>query len=133
MTADSVQVSNIALTVAYGGFVDFSIISEPFFALGPVSATNTTVPWPQLPTAQGIGLNMGMCIGGTRRAHFSTMFKSFLIPAIRRAKTFFDRTLSAHPQFARSSMVWESYPLQAVKAVPSASTAYPHRDQNILS
>lgn len=69
----------------------------------------------------------------TRRGHFSTQLRTFIPAAIRNAKTFYDDTLIEHPWLNTSAMIWEQYPLQAFKAVPAASTAYPHRDMNIIS
>jgi FAD/FMN-containing dehydrogenase len=124
----------VRVSVQYGGLTDFETVGAPFLELGPVITSNSSVAYPQVATATGIGLNMGLCLhGSTRRAHFSTQVKNFKIPAIRDAKTFYDETMLNYPQFDASSMVWEMYPLQAFKAVSSESTAYPHRDFNMIS
>jgi FAD/FMN-containing dehydrogenase len=126
--------SRVRISMQYGGHMDFETMGAPFLELGPVITSNSSIVYPQVATAMGIGLNVGLCLyGNTRRAHFSTLVKNFKIPAIRDAKTFYDETMQKYPQFNGSSMVWEMYPLQAFKAVPPESTAYPHRDFNMIS
>jgi len=125
--------SNVRVSVQYGGHLPFSTVGAPFLALKPISASNATVPWPQIATATGIGVNMGFCLAGTRRGHFSTQLKDFKIPAIRAAKDYFDDTRKKYPQFASTSLLWEMYPQQAFKAIPAELSAYPHRDLDIIS
>ncbi|CCX32721.1 Similar to 6-hydroxy-D-nicotine oxidase; acc. no. P08159 [Pyronema omphalodes CBS 100304] len=127
-------VSDVVLSVQYGGHEPYEKIGAPFLALGPKSVMNQTVPFPQVATAMGIGLNNGFCVkSGTRRGHFSTQIKKFNIPEMEGIKAFYDETLKTYPQFNASSMVWEMYPQQAFKAVPADESAYPHRDLDMLS
>lgn len=39
---------------------------------------------------------------------------------------------TADATFANSAVLFEAYSTQAVKAVPSSSTAFPHREDNIV-
>ncbi|KAF8247119.1 FAD-binding domain-containing protein [Wilcoxina mikolae CBS 423.85] len=128
------NVSNIRLSIQYGGHKPFSQIAAPFLALHPISMSNSTISYPQIATATGIGLNMGFCLAaGTRRGHFSTQLKDFVIPAIREMKEYFDDTRRKYPQLSGTGLLWEMYPQQAFKAIPAEESAYPHRDLDIIS
>ncbi|KAI5820545.1 hypothetical protein BZA77DRAFT_301038 [Pyronema omphalodes] len=127
-------VSDVVMSVQYGGHESYEKIGAPFLALGPKSIMNQSVPFPQVATAMGIGLNNGFCVkSGTRRGHFSTQIKKFNLAEMEGIKAFYDDTLRIYPQFNSSSMVWEMYPQQAFKAVPAHESAYPHRDLDMLS
>ena len=59
-------------------------------------------------------------------------FKSYNVTAVRQVYNEIDETFSKVPEVAGSFFLLEGYSTQAVKAVDPESTAFPHRDDNIL-
>lgn len=62
---------------------------------------------------------------------FPIGLKSYNIQAQRSAFDAFN-SFTADATFINSAVVFEGYSTQAVKAVPSDSTAFPHRGDNIV-
>lgn len=58
--------------------------------------------------------------------------KSYNVSAVRQVYNEIDETFSKVPEVAGSFFLLEGYSTQAVKAVDPESTAFPHRDDNIL-
>ena len=54
------------------------------------------------------------------------------ITATRQIYDYFRNVTTLQPLFKQSIVVFEAYSLEGVKAVDPASTAFPHRDDNIL-
>jgi hypothetical protein len=126
----------IQLAMQYGGTADsFAAIAQPFIDIGPTNYTNETVAWNEIPEAMSNGIDDPFCLTGqtARHGHFSAMLKEFNIAALRKSFSWYEDFLVGYPQFAGSNFAFESYPMQAVKAVPANSTAYPFRHLNIVS
>ncbi|TGO26970.1 hypothetical protein BPAE_0050g00600 [Botrytis paeoniae] len=58
--------------------------------------------------------------------------KSYNVTAVRQVYNEIDLTFRKVPEIAGSFFLLEGYSTQAVKAIDAASTAFPHRDDNIL-
>lgn len=121
----------IRVSVQYFGARTFDDIATPFLALNPFFTSNTTQPWNLIATNTGIGKEMGACLyTPTRRGHFSAQLPGFNLKSVEKVYDFY----AALPEaFKDTSVVWESYPLQKFQQIPSRSTAYPHRDLNVIS
>ncbi|KAI5778474.1 hypothetical protein EDC01DRAFT_346459 [Geopyxis carbonaria] len=102
-------------------------------ALGPAApAVVRELPWNTLAAATGIGLGKGFCEhAAKRRAHYSVQLSRLDAGAVERALALY--AALADTPFANTSVVYESYPLQAVQAAPAAGSAYPHRAHGILA
>lgn len=59
--------------------------------------------------------------------------KSYSPWAQRLALDLFAKITASIPRYNQSYILFENYPIQAVKAVPADTTAFPHRDEDILA
>ena len=105
----------------------------PFVALGPVVATNVTVPYPEVAHASGSGVEDSVCQNGLSWKLYPVGALVYNITTNRQIYNLFSKMVSENPEFANSSVVqFEGYSVQGVKAVDPASTAYAHRADNLL-
>ncbi|KAI0814416.1 hypothetical protein GGR55DRAFT_431499 [Xylaria sp. FL0064] len=72
------------------------------------------------------------CAYGLTSLRFPIGLKSYNVPAVRKVYDYIDETFAKVPEVAGSFFLLEGYSTQAVQAVDPASTAFPHRDDEIL-
>ena len=100
--------------------------------LGPVVATNVTVPYTELANASGSGLQASICQNGLSWKSYPVGTLMHNITTNRQIYGLFSKMVSDNPEFNNSVVQFEGYSLQGVKAVDPASTAYAHRADNLL-
>lgn len=69
---------------------------------------------------------------GTTWRLFPVGLKEYNITANRQVYKLFKAFMAEHPEFSSSVVQFENYALEGLRAVDPASTAYPHRDDDIL-
>lgn len=106
--------------------------TEPLQEIGPVVATAGTTNYPGLTTIDGTTIDSSVC---QQHDAVNMMFpiglKSYNIQAQRDAFDVFN-AFTADTVFNNSAVLIEAYSMQAVKAIQSDSTAFPHRGDNIV-
>ncbi|KAK4507273.1 hypothetical protein PRZ48_001008 [Zasmidium cellare] len=137
-------VHSLIFTVFYQGSKLPSEYTDPFHALGPIVSTPNVTEFPGLSSALGLGkppyisssnpslpgLSSPVCqTDGPSYATYPVNLESYNPAALREAV---DILQSTPPDLHFSSMLIEGYSGEAVRAVPEASTAFPHRKQGIL-
>ena len=105
---------------------------QPFLDLKPVVAINVTVPYSGAAHADGAGFGDDLCADFGSRKTFPVGLSQFDIPTERKVWNLLKDLVHDHPEFNTSFVQHESYPLQGVRAVDEASTAYAHRQDNLL-
>ena len=105
----------------------------PFVALKPVTSDNGSVPYPDFADAVGSGDNTSVCqYDGLGHAQFPVGLKVYNISAVRAVYDLHSKLVTEQPAFNETIVQLEGYPLEAMKAVDPASTAYAHRADNLL-
>jgi hypothetical protein len=106
--------------------------TTPLLAIGPVVQKANVTDYPGLTLVDGTDVNNAVCTQhDSVNAMFPISFKAYNIKAQRAAYDSFN-AFTSDPTFINSAVLFEGYSTQAVKAVPSDSTAFPHRADNIL-
>ncbi|KAL9577457.1 MAG: hypothetical protein Q9212_006351 [Teloschistes hypoglaucus] len=124
----------IVFTIYYVGTkAEASPYTKPFFDLGPVFHNDSSVPYPILASATGLGDEDFSCAHGLNRIQYPVGLLNYNVSNTRAVYNKFKQQTAAVPAFNLSTVVFEGYSLEGVKAVPSQSTAYPHREDNILA
>lgn len=72
------------------------------------------------------------CSYGMTSLRYPIGLKSYNVTAVRQVYNEIDETFRKVPEIAGSFFLLEGYSSQAVKAVDPKTTAFPHRDDNIL-
>ena len=121
------------LTIEYAGTKsEAEPLYAPFVALGPVVATNVTVPYTEVAHASGSGVEDAVCQSGLSWKLYPVGALVYNITTNRQIYSLFSEMVSENPEFNNSVVQFEGYSLQGVKAVDPASTAYAHRADNLL-
>ncbi|KAI4122689.1 MAG: hypothetical protein LQ338_005671, partial [Usnochroma carphineum] len=107
--------------------------AKPFWDLGPVSIQNFSTSYPEIFYAAGTGINDYVCQEPLGPSYLYPMgLQTYNVPVIGQLFKLFSDKVKGNPKFNQSNVMLEGYSLEAVKAVDPASTAFAHRDDNIL-
>lgn len=104
----------------------------PFLKLGPLSATIQTSPYTEFAHLAGAGNEDPVCQPGGSKKIFPVGLLEYNFKTNRAVYNLFSKMIADHPEFNKSIVQFEGYSLQGVKAVDPASTAYAHREDNLL-
>ena len=106
--------------------------TAPLLALGPAVAAANATDYPGLTLIDGTDINNAVC---TQHNATNMMFPlsvgAYNVPAQRAAFDAYNN-FTADPTYLNSAVLFEGYSTQAVKKVPSDSTAFPFREDNFL-
>ena len=124
----------IYFTIQYssGPAAEAATILAPFYALKPVATNNQSVPYPDSAHAATSGLTDPVCQGGDGGYLFPVGLLSYNITTNRAIYNLFKEMVSKYPTMAGSTVQFENYSPVGVRAVEADSTAYAHREDNLL-
>lgn len=105
---------------------------QPFLDLKPIVVSNATTAYKTLAHATGTGLGDPVCAPGKAQTAFPVGLKEYNIAANRKIYQLFSDIVNQTPALNSSFVQFEGYALQGMKAIDPASSAYAHRDDNIL-
>ena len=105
----------------------------PFLDLGPVAAINDSISFPDLADAVGTGSKSQVCQDGGSGTQFPVGLKAYNTTANRAVHNLFKKMIVEQPAFSGSIVQFENYPVQKMRSVDPTSTAYPHREDNLLA
>ena len=94
---------------------------------------NDTVPYPDLAEANGNGVNSPVCQPGRSGSLNPVGLKEYNVTTSRAVYNLFKEMVTKHPGLNGSIVQLENYPVQKMKTIDVASTAYPHRSDNVLA
>ncbi|KAI1145824.1 hypothetical protein F4825DRAFT_467027 [Nemania diffusa] len=109
------------------------IYTTPFRQLGPIMTTPGTGPYTDIPSWIGEDNASPSCMkAGLVNIRFPIDLEVYNATAMQSAYELFAATTQEYPALNNSAFLFEGYSLQAVKAVDSASSAFPFRQDNYL-
>ncbi|KAI1660859.1 FAD-binding domain-containing protein [Daldinia decipiens] len=119
-------------TFAYAGAAsEAENILRPFNQIEAISEEMGDVPYPDIVTPQNT--DIASC-GSAAYAISTVLLQTYNITAQRQIYDLFNRNAALYPELAETSrLYYEGYAVKGMQAVASASTAYPHRDENHLA
>ncbi|KAL8674198.1 MAG: hypothetical protein Q9224_007504 [Gallowayella concinna] len=104
----------------------------PFLALNPLHTNNDSVPYPSLADAVGTGVNSPVCSPGMSVGIFPVGILKFNISTNHQIYNLYSELVTQRPEFAGSVVQFEAYAMSSVRSVKAKSTAYAHREDNLL-
>lgn len=102
--------------------------------LGPIFISNASFPYKEV-SHRSFQASVGdpTCAAGiSTKTRFPIGLKTYNISTNREIYNLFEDMVATTPALATSFVQFEAFPMQAVKAVDPASTAYAHREDDIL-
>ncbi|KAL8942493.1 MAG: hypothetical protein Q9216_001637 [Gyalolechia sp. 2 TL-2023] len=110
-----------------GPAADAEELLGPFNAIEALQVGSVEAPYPIISGADGTDCP------GARRAIASVMTLEYNVTTQRTLYNLFNERIAEYPELAPSAYLWhEGYSTAGVQAIPSDSTAYPHREENHL-
>jgi hypothetical protein len=101
--------------------------------MNPLTTEYTEAQWHDLAETQFNGLNGFLCSFGQNRNQYSLGLKDISIETALETYDVYAELGEKYPGVRQGSqLIWEIYPLEYYQSIPSESTAYPHRDSNII-
>ncbi|KAI8965610.1 FAD-binding domain-containing protein [Daldinia sp. FL1419] len=105
-------------------------ILRPFNEIETISEDMGDVPYPEIVVPQGT--DTPSC-GSAAYIFSTTMLRTWNITTERKQYELFNRNAALYPELATTAhLYYEGYGVKGMQVVDSASTAYPHRDENHL-
>lgn len=89
--------------------------------------------YPEIGRATGLGLDGPGCAPGYSRSQYPVGLLTYNVTALRQVYEYFKNTTIANPALNNSGVAFEGYSVNGTKAIPAASSAYAHREDNILA
>ena len=107
---------------------------RPFLSLNPTTfKKNASIHYSQTFAAAGQDIGQPLCYEGFESIILVPLgLQVYNTTANRAVYNLFKDFINENPAFNGSFVQFESYAVEGMKSVDPASTAYPHRDDNIL-
>lgn len=125
--------------IIYSIFYDGSLeeaheYTAPIRAIETIHASSQAAPYLDLPGMSGNGDKDLACqkLSGAQIFRFPIYLNSYNVTAVREVYDAFSRMMVQEPAFNNSFFLLEGYSVQAVQKIPADSTAFAHRDDNLL-
>ncbi|KAK2469982.1 FAD-linked oxidoreductase chry5 [Fusarium oxysporum f. sp. albedinis] len=107
--------------------------TAPFHKLDPISVDTQKGPYIDLAKWVGITTTDGPCQkNGAMNPRFPIYLETFNPSAQKKAFDFFAKNIRGDSAFNNSLVTFDGYSTEGVKSIDAKSTAFAHRDQNIL-
>lgn len=106
---------------------------KPFLDLGPFSIKNDSVPYPEIPDATGTGRNTPVCEDGLSRIYGPVGLQTINAIASRSVYNSLRDFVGTNLVYNRTAVLFEGYSTVGVHAQPAADSAYPHREENLMT
>jgi hypothetical protein len=120
--------------VSYNGASEMAReYSKPFHNIGPLSIQTGEGSVHDLAVVTFMGADPAGCAHGMSSFRYPIGLKSYDVAAVRQVYNEIGETFNKVPGVSGSFFLLEGYSTQAVKAVDPKTTAFPHRDDNILA
>ncbi|KAJ5521408.1 hypothetical protein N7527_005523 [Penicillium freii] len=103
-----------------------------FQDLNPLYSSGEYYAYLDMLDVTGTDINSPMCQDGHTNMQFPFGLLEHNITATRQIYDYYREVTTSQPLYNQSIVVFEAYSLDGVKAVDPDSTAFPHRDDNIL-
>jgi hypothetical protein len=107
--------------------------AKPAHAIGPITVQAGEATYHELAVLTLQDADGPACTYGLTSLRYPVVLNTYNTSVIRKLYDDVDSTLQAVPELAGSVFVLESYACQAVQAVDSDTTAFPHRADRVLT
>lgn len=107
-------------------------LDAAFGHLPHLTRTEAIYPSDQMNALAALGAGAGACLSPDRKNTYGAALLHYDVAAVRAVYISYQDFLATNPSATGSIILWESYAVHGVQAVPATDTAYPHRAENHL-
>lgn len=106
---------------------------KPFDALGPVSYVDGNVPYSKINEALGGGVDGPLCVANQTHIGGTAGLQTYNVTAERQIYDLYNAKVAQHPELGTTRVLHEGYAVKGVRAIDAADSAFPHRDDYLLT
>ncbi|CAI7586539.1 unnamed protein product [Penicillium glandicola] len=111
-----------------------SIYTKPFHDIGPLSVVPEAGTYKDLATWTGVAVDSPPCLNsGYANPRFPIYLESYNIPAQKKAWDIYAPAINGSSPYSNSILMFEGYSFGGVHDIPSSSSAFAFRSENILA
>ncbi|RSL47304.1 hypothetical protein CEP54_013471 [Fusarium duplospermum] len=107
--------------------------AKPYLDLKPVLNSTQKISYSEISAVFAFDDNSVACQKGIRTQGYSLLLQKYHIPTQHAVYDAFSEFTSKNPDFKRSYVIFEGYPLQGVRAIDASATAVADRESNIIA
>lgn len=109
-----------------------SQLDAAFGHIPQLSLVESVFPSDKMNQLAAFGAAAAACLRLDRKNIYGASLQHYDVAAVRAVYASYAAFLTNNPTATGSMVLWESYAVQGVQAVPAADTAYPHRAEKHL-
>ena len=106
---------------------------EPFDQLRPLSVDEANVPYKVINDLIGGAVNGSLCEPNKTHILGTANLQTYNVTAMRAIYDLYNAKISEHPELGNTRVLVEGYAVQGVRSFKSNDSAFPFRDDNILT
>lgn len=106
---------------------------KPFDQLHPLSVDDVIVPYKNLNNLIGGALNGSLCQPNKTHIVGTANLQTYNVTSMRAIYDLYNRKISQHPELGGTRVLVEGYAVQGVRSFKSEDSAFPFRDDYILT
>ncbi|KAJ4214292.1 hypothetical protein NW759_010310 [Fusarium solani] len=107
--------------------------AKPYLDLKPVFNSTQEISYGEISAVFAFDDNSVACQKGIRTQGYSLNLQKYHVPTQRAVYDEFSKFITKNPDFKRSYVIFEGYPLQGVRAIDASTTAVADRESNIIA
>lgn len=105
----------------------------PFDALGPLAVQDNTTTYYNIDDFTYGSVDGPLCTPNKTHIIGTANLQTYNVTAMRAIYNLYGEKLRQHPELNQTRVLHEGYSMAGVKSFPSNGSAYPQRDENILT
>lgn len=106
---------------------------QPFDQLQPLSVDDVNIPYAEINNPIGGAINGSLCEPNKAHVIGTANLQVYNVTAQRAIYDLYNRNVQEHPELGGTRVLVEGYAVQGVKSFKSEDSAFPLRDDNILT
>ncbi|UPK95421.1 hypothetical protein LCI18_006356 [Fusarium solani-melongenae] len=107
--------------------------AKPYLNLKPIFNSTQEISYSEISAIFAFDDNSVACKKGIRTQGYSLNLQKYHVPTQRAVYDEFSKFITNNPDFKRSYVIFEGYPLQGVRAIDASTTAVADRESNIIA
>lgn len=116
-----------------GAQADAVATLKPFDQLQPLSVTDVNIPYTEINTPIGGAINSSLCEPNKSHVIGTANLQTYNVTAQRAIYDLYNQNIRQHPELGGTRVLVEGYAVKGVKSFKSEDSAFPLRDDNILT
>lgn len=106
---------------------------KPFDKLNPLSVDDINIPYTDINTPIGGAINGSLCEPNKSHIVGTANLQTYNVTSMRGIYDLYNQNVNKYPRLGTTRVLVEGYAVKGVRSIPKDATAYPFRDEYILT